>query len=198
MTNTEDFAALVSSRICHDLISPIGAIGNGVELLEMTGQGNGPELALISDRAESASARVRFFRIAFGSAKEGQAIGIDEISAILTARSKDGRFRYTWAEDGTIDRPVAKLLFLAILCVEHALPRGGQIRVARTQGGWHIKSVGGKVKLDDVLWGALQQGKEPLSLDSGRIQFAALAMMLGGSGRQLVVDQTDGQLTLTL
>ena len=198
MTNTEDFAALVSSRICHDLISPIGAIGNGVELLEMTGQGNGPELALISDSAQSASARVKFFRIAFGSAKEGQAIGIDEISAILSARGRDGRFRYTWTEDGTIDRTEAKLLFLAILCVEHALPRGGQIQVDRTQRGWLVRSAGGKAHLDDVLWTALQQGKEPLSLDSGRIQFAALAMMLGGSGRRLVVDQTDGQLTLTL
>ncbi len=198
MTNTEDFAALVSSRICHDLISPIGAIGNGVELLEMTGQGSGPELALISDSAESAAARVRFFRIAFGSAKAGQAIGIDEISAILSARGKDGRFRYTWAEDGTIDRLETKLIFLIILCVEHAMPRGGLIQVARHPPGWILKTTNGKAHLDDGLWSSLERGEAPRPLDSGSIQFAALAMILGTSGRRLVVNHTDGHLTLNL
>ena len=90
------------------------------------------------------------------------------------------------------------MIFLAILCVEHAIPRGGQIHVARTQRGWLVKSAGGKVQMDEGLWNALQKGKEPLSLDSGRIQFAALAMMLGSSGRRFVVDQTEGHLTFSL
>ncbi len=54
-----DLAALIGSRICHDLISPIGAIGNGLELLSMAGAG-GPEVALISDSVSNANARIRF------------------------------------------------------------------------------------------------------------------------------------------
>ena len=58
-----DIAALVGSRICHDLISPIGAIGNGVELIGLTENTSSPELALISESVDNANARIRFFRV---------------------------------------------------------------------------------------------------------------------------------------
>ena len=79
-----DLPALIGSRICHDLISPIGAINNGLELLEMAGTGAapGPELALIGQSVESASARIRFFRIAFGAAGD-QTMGQNEVTSIL-------------------------------------------------------------------------------------------------------------------
>ena len=54
-----DITGLVGARICHDLISPIGAIGNGIELLGLTGVAPGPEMQLISDSAAGAQARVR-------------------------------------------------------------------------------------------------------------------------------------------
>ena len=67
-----ELASLVAARLCHDLVSPLGAIGNGVELLEMSGDFPGisksPELALITESVRSARARVRFFRTAFGHA----------------------------------------------------------------------------------------------------------------------------------
>ena len=63
-TSNVNLAALIGSRICHDLISPIGAINNGLELLGMTGSSEGPELQLITDSVGSATARIRFFRIA--------------------------------------------------------------------------------------------------------------------------------------
>lgn len=66
MPNTPDIAALVSARICHDLISPIGAIGNGVELLMLDKAAASPEMDLISESVTQASARIRFFRLAYG------------------------------------------------------------------------------------------------------------------------------------
>ena len=57
-----NLAALIGSRICHDLISPIGAINNGLELLGMSDAREGPELELISESVGNASARIRFFR----------------------------------------------------------------------------------------------------------------------------------------
>ncbi|HMS96693.1 MAG TPA: histidine phosphotransferase, partial [Tabrizicola sp.] len=65
MTDQPDLAALIASRICHDLISPLGAIGNGVELLAM--ERAGPELDLLSESVAHANARIRLFRISFGA-----------------------------------------------------------------------------------------------------------------------------------
>jgi histidine phosphotransferase ChpT len=67
-----DLTALVGSRICHDLVSPLGAIGNGVELLGLTGIAPSPEMALIVESVENANARLRFFRIAYGAAGTDQ------------------------------------------------------------------------------------------------------------------------------
>ena len=63
-----NLSALIGSRICHDLISPIGAINNGLELLGMSGNTPGPEMELIHDSVGNASARIRYFRVAFGAA----------------------------------------------------------------------------------------------------------------------------------
>jgi histidine phosphotransferase ChpT len=68
-----DLCALIGSRLCHDLVSPVGAIGNGVELLSMEGAGapmpaGAAELSLVRESVENAQARLRFFRIAFGDA----------------------------------------------------------------------------------------------------------------------------------
>ena len=74
MQDKPDLAALIASRICHDLISPIGAIGNGVELLAMEPGGPRPEMALISESVANANARIRFFRICFGQASSDQLV----------------------------------------------------------------------------------------------------------------------------
>ena len=58
---TQDIAALIRSRICHDLISPIGAIGNGVQLLAMSCGAAGAEMDLITESVQNANARIRFF-----------------------------------------------------------------------------------------------------------------------------------------
>ena len=63
----DNLAALIGSRICHDLISPIGAVTNGLELMSMAG-GTGPELELVNESAANANARIRLFRLAFGQA----------------------------------------------------------------------------------------------------------------------------------
>ena len=60
MQDKPDLAALIGSRICHDLISPIGAIGNGVELMMMDGTAKTPELALIAESVANANARIRY------------------------------------------------------------------------------------------------------------------------------------------
>lgn len=120
-----DLNALISSRICHDLISPLGAIGNGVELLTMSGQGNCPEIALIAESVENANARIRFFRVAFGSAPTNVEFSQNEVQSILRDSFRGNRTIVSWEVEGTIMRAEIKLAFLALQCLENALPWGG-------------------------------------------------------------------------
>jgi histidine phosphotransferase ChpT len=93
MTERPDLSALIGSRICHDLISPIGAIGNGVELMLMDGGAKSPELALISESVANANARIRFFRIAFGAAGGDTRIARTEVHTVLTEITKGSRLQ---------------------------------------------------------------------------------------------------------
>ena len=107
-----DLMSLLGSRICHDLISPLGAIGNGVELLAMSGTAAGPEMALISESVENANARIRFFRVAYGAAAEGQSLSRGEIVEILAGLGRSGRTTIQWQVEGPVPRRAAKLAFL--------------------------------------------------------------------------------------
>ena len=65
-------AKLIASRICHDLISPVGAIANGMELVALTGADITPEFELISDSVAGANARIKFYRVALGMSSAEQ------------------------------------------------------------------------------------------------------------------------------
>ena len=93
MTDKPDLISLLGSRICHDLISPIGAISNGLELLVMDGAQGGPEMVLISESVANANARIRFFRIAYGIAQDEQRIGRAEVMSVLSDVTSGGRIK---------------------------------------------------------------------------------------------------------
>lgn len=120
--------ALLGSRICHDLISPLGAICNGVELVEMMGAAGSAEVALLSDSAAAANARIRLFRIAFGMAAPGQKIGWGELGSVIDTLSS-GRMKIDWAPAADLERVEAKLGVLLVLCAETMIPFGGTVRV---------------------------------------------------------------------
>lgn len=120
--------ALLGSRICHDLISPLGAICNGVELVEMMGAAGSAEVALLSDSAAAANARIRLFRIAFGMAAPGQKIGWGELGSVIDTLSA-GRMKIDWAPAADLERVEAKLGVLLVLCAETMIPFGGTVRV---------------------------------------------------------------------
>ena len=144
---------LIGSRICHDLISPLGAIGNGVELLTLSGASAAPEIALISESIENANARIRFFRVAFGSAPTGSQISERELRGILRDMYRGSRLKIDWHIDSDLPRGEAKLAFLCLQCLESALPWGGQIRATRTEdGAWSLTATGDRLKVDDPLW----------------------------------------------
>lgn len=111
--------ALVSSRICHDLISPVGAIGNGVELLAELATSM-PEVGLIADSVASASGKLQFFRICFGKPSEGVTAGT-AAGQIARSMVETPRLQLDWRLDGLdFPRDTMKLLYLTLLCAETA------------------------------------------------------------------------------
>lgn len=180
---------LLGSRICHDLISPIGAVSNGVELLEMTGQpGGGAELDLISDSVANANARIRYFRLAFGAAKRGQNIGRSEILSILADYGISTRVRFDWQIDTDPDRADAKLAFLLLQCLETAMPFGGTVTVSETAGRWSIAGRAKKMKINPELWELLSNPAASYDLKPSEVQFALAPRAAENAGRVLTLE----------
>ncbi len=188
-----ELAALIGSRICHDLISPIGAIGNGVELLEMAGTA-GPELSLIADSVAAANVRIRFFRIAFGTASAEQRVAAPEIRAVLDDLSRGDRLGFDWQVAGDQPRDLVKLAFLLLQCCEVAMPFGGRVTVSEAGGTWQIAAAADKMKIDGRLWSRLEGGRAPLT--PAQVQFALAPAEAARLGRTLQVARGEGRITL--
>jgi histidine phosphotransferase ChpT len=194
MTDTE-LTALVSSRICHDLISPIGAIGNGVELISVLGGAGTPEMNLIGESAASATAKLRFFRIAFGAAGDDSQISASEARDITSAMFQS-RFRAVWEIDRDLPRLVVKALFLALLCAEKSVPLGGNAMVMGSNPFSLVISAS-KVVGDPDLWGWLE-GKGTAEIVPGLVQFPLLGQLARDRGFDVVPSFSESTVELRL
>ncbi|MGH1446124.1 MAG: histidine phosphotransferase family protein [Cognatishimia sp.] len=190
-----NFAELVASRICHDLISPVGAISNGVELLAMTGA-QSEELQLVNDSAQNASGRVRFFRVAFGAANPEQVISSAEIKGILADLAGD-RLQYDWQAKGTFPRPALRACFLSILCIERALPRGGYLFIEEKEDTWHIQANGPILKIDESLWHPMSQGRPADEITPATVSFGLLPMAISDLQRTLDIQLSESQISIS-
>lgn len=130
-----ELAALVSSKICHDVINPVGAIYNGLEILDEDDDAQARSYALnvIRNVTEQASARLQFARFAFGAAGSAGAM-IDLATAEQISRGfigiTQGKHKLTWqGAAGYIAKDKVKLLLNLVACSVTALPRGGEIAV---------------------------------------------------------------------
>ncbi|MEM9757303.1 MAG: histidine phosphotransferase family protein [Pseudomonadota bacterium] len=195
----DDVTALVGSRLCHDLISPLGAIGNGVELLQMTGDAFGPELALISDAVRDAQARIRFFRIAFGNAGPAGRVSPREIAEILGALyGPHGRLTVTWTPQADLPRRRAKSALLALACAETALPMGGAIRIDEGDGALQVTATGPRIVAEPDLWAVLDSGKALRPVDPAEVQFILLAQAAEAEGLAITCDLQADKITIRL
>lgn len=134
-----DLAALVASRVCHDVISPVGAIVNGLELMEDGADPATTELALdlIRKSAKTASARLQFCRIAFGAAgSAGSAIDTRDAHQVATNFLNDDRTSIDWhIPPAFLPKNRVKLLLNLLMLAAGAIPRGGVIKVEMTGEG---------------------------------------------------------------
>ena len=191
-------ASLIGSRICHDLISPIGAISNGIELLSMT-QPNPPseEMQLLQDSCQNANARIRFFRVAFGSAQGHQIVPLHEIHEILQALGLQARVTLAWASAENPTRRVAQTGFLGAMCLEAALIRGGTVSILQDDTGLLIKGSGPVVQTDPMAWAHLTQ-TNAAEVTPAQVQFALLRMVAQDQGARIDLSQDETQICLSV
>jgi histidine phosphotransferase ChpT len=178
-TSQLDLASLLGSRICHDLISPIGAIGNGLELLMIESAAQGPEMALIGESVGNANARIRFFRVAFGAASPEQRIGAAEVRSILSDMTIGGRLSIAWHSATDLSRVRVKVAFLVLMCVESALAYGGKITVHVEGERWQIAAEAAKLRLDASLWDMLTNPAAAPAITPATVQFPLAAREMG-------------------
>jgi histidine phosphotransferase ChpT len=129
-----ELAALISSKICHDVIGPVGAIYNGLEILDEDDNADAKSYALdvIRNVTEQASARLQFARFAFGAAgSAGAKIDLGMAEQISRGLIGNGKHKLHWrGMPGQMAKDKVKLLLNLIAAAITALPRGGDIEVA--------------------------------------------------------------------
>ncbi len=192
-----NLAALIGSRICHDLISPVGAISNGLEMLTLTGTPSGPEMHLLQSSADHANARLRFFRVAFGLSSDGQIMTEDDVCAILSDVFT-GNIAVDWQLQGVLDRPLVQAVFLALLCVETALPYGGRITLSGQADTVTLTAQGERLACEGDHWHILTQRNAPGDLSAALVQFALLPEVLAKLQRNATIDRTPNTVTLRI
>jgi len=187
-------ASLIASRICHDLISPIGAITNGLELLELTGGVEGPEMELIADSVGNAGALIRFFRIAYGAAGD-QLMGRPELAAVLDDLTQGGRLVVKWGPLESQPRSEVRLAFLALQCLETAMPYGGKVLMAVKDGKWTVSGQAEKLNIDEGLWDFANRS-DSIEITPALVQFALLSAVSTDMGRAPKMSHDATQITL--
>lgn len=172
-----DLAALLCSRVCHDLISPVGAIVNGLEVMEEDKDEATRIFALdlIKKSAATASAKLQFCRIAFGAAgSAGAQIDLGDAETISRGFFEDDKTKLVWnLPRALLAKNRVKLLLNLLLIAGQAIPRGGRITVDPIGNGesmgFKICTTGINAKLSPAT-AALLAGEIDETLDAHRIQ----------------------------
>ncbi|WP_162300901.1 histidine phosphotransferase family protein [Alkalilacustris brevis] len=203
-----DLSAAVAARILHDLSNPLGAVGNGVELLQLSRDASlgtapgmmpdtAPEITLIADAMRRASQRMCLLRLAFGTAQPGQTVSQREMDEALAALP---RLEAGWpAPAGGLERARARLGLLALLCLDSALPAGGVARISDSATGLALAAEGNAPpNLPPQLWEPLIQGGMPATTGPGEVHFTLLAQTTRNLAMQITLAREGAALTLTL
>ena len=162
-----DFASLLCSRLCHDLLSPVGALNNGLELLadETDPEMRARCLDLLSDSAKASANKLKFFRLAFGAAGGfGDMVDPNEAKSVIEPMvTADGRTELGWnVGNENLPKVAIKILLNLALIASDALVRGGRLDIGAEQRDGIteivIRAEGSKIIVDEEIRKTLSGG----------------------------------------
>ena len=197
---------LLTARLCHDLVGPVGAASNGAELLSELGpEEGGDAVGLIADSAGKATARLRYYRVAYGLSGDG--IGTTgAVQELATAMFADHRFTVDWSPAPSA-APVAlgsgagKLLLNMLLLAAEAMGREGSLDVTVEAGGeatqLDILARGEGVGLDEETRAGLSATASIEALTPRSVQGYFTARLAEFLGAGLVVEPMDQAVRFT-
>jgi histidine phosphotransferase ChpT len=199
-----DFAALLVSRVCHDLVSPVGAVVNGLEVLEEERDAamRADALKLVTSSAALAAARLQFARIAFGAAgSAGAELDLNEVGRTVCGLLEGSKTELGW-EAAAVNWPKdwAKLLMNSALLGADCLPRGGRVRVTTTTEasapGFLVRASGQGARVHEDVEKALR-GEDAGSLDGRSIQPFLTYKLARLLNTELTILRSDGVVEIS-
>lgn len=188
-----DLAALLCSRVCHDVISPVGAIVNGLEVLEDEKDVDTRAFALdlIKKSAATASAKLQFCRLAFGAAGSvGATIDTGDAEAVTRGLISDDRVKLEWqAPRVLMPKNHVKLILNMCLIAIAAIPRGGVITVTTGENGAvaAVETTGAQIRIAHGVAALVAGRVENGSLDAHAIQPYYAYLVARAAGLDLVL-----------
>jgi len=144
---------LMASKLCHDLVSPVSAINNGVELVQEIGGDVVEEaMKLIGDSAGHASRRLRLFRIAYGRAGSEENLPVKDVRQIAEQYLAGGKVNLTWPDDQPIEeialhKGALKVMLNMIILSEESLAYGGTVSLHAMAKGCRFEVAGRNAQL---------------------------------------------------
>jgi histidine phosphotransferase ChpT len=202
-------ANLLCSRLCHDLIGPVGAVGNGLEVLadEDDADMRRQALELLTFSAEEASRRLKFYRLAFGAAGGGEVpLSLGEAREAARGLLTGGKVALDWPDAAmqagvTPNKIAVRLLLNMIQLAAEGLPRGGRVAVQLARSGsgvaMTVVASGPTATLPEALVGALNGRRTLAELDPRAAQAFYARRLAQDCRSQVSVMQSDGQLVLS-
>ncbi len=198
-----DLAALLCSRVCHDLISPVGAIANGLELMddpEMDAETKETALAMVRSSARTAAAKLKFCRIAFGAAGSAGAV-IDLGEAGDIARDflgEEKRVKLEWnAPRENRPKQQVKLALNMVLMALAGIPRGGLVTLTAAGGGFAARAAGDRAKLPEQIAQVLDGTAELTALDARLVQPYYARQLARAAGLTLTIAMDGADVVVT-
>ena len=185
-----DLAALLCSRVCHDVISPVGAIANGLELIddpETDAEMRETALDMVRNSAKTATAKLKFCRIAFGAAgSAGAMIDMTEAGDVAKGFVGEEKVKLDWQAPRE-NRPKAevKLLLNMLLLALEGIPRGGVVTVAAEGRGFVVRAKGERAKIRDTMANAIDGTTDLATLDARLVQPYYARLLAEQSGLRL-------------
>jgi len=202
--NDIDFASFLVSRVCHDLVGPMGAVVNGLEVLEDERDAamRADALKIVTQSAGQALARLQFLRIAFGAAgSTGAELDLGEVGRLVSGLLSGSKVKLEW-QPTQMNWPKdwAKLLMNATMLAADCLPRGGVVRVttsdATTPPSFRIQASGPHAKVLEEVEKALQGEANHGPVDARGIQPFLTHKIANGLGAGLRFFSRDGAIEL--
>jgi histidine phosphotransferase ChpT len=197
-----DLAALLSSKLCHDLISPVGAINNGLELLE-EGGADADAMNLIKNSARTASARLQFARIAYGAAGSAS-VQIETGDAMNVSQGfmSCEKGELTWEGPRYfLPKNKIKLLLNMVLIANGSIPRGGKISVLiegdETNPRFTLKTSGTMLRVPPRFLELYSGSPEHEPVDAHSIQPYYTLLLARESGMEIGVKVEPEEITFT-